>query len=105
MYNATFDNLWGYGPIAAELWMAAFAECDGEMVGFRVGFPQYEPVFRMLDGELTWHKYPRLPFAMRRVREGISLIVGVRAEARGRGIAPSLSLPSTRRCCAAATRV
>jgi GNAT superfamily N-acetyltransferase len=105
LYNATFDRHWGHGPVAvdefveltsslrdiAEPRMAAFAECDGEVVGFRVGFPQYEPVFRMLDGELPWYKYPRLPLAMRRVREGISLIVGVRPEARGRGIAPALS--------------
>ena len=105
LYNATFDRHWGHGPIAVDEFveltsalrdiavprMAAFAECDGEVVGFRVGFPQYEPVFRMLDGDLPWHKYPRLPLAMRRVREGISLIVGVRAEARGRGIAPALS--------------
>jgi GNAT superfamily N-acetyltransferase len=105
LYNATFVNHWGHGPMAvdefveltsslrdiAEPRMAAFAECDGELVGFRVGFPQYEPMFRMLDGGLPWYKYPLLPFAMRRATEGISLIVGVREEARGRGIAPALS--------------
>jgi len=105
LYNATFGHHWGHGPIDVEQFveltsslrdiaepkMAAFAECDGEVVGFRVGFPQYEPVFRMLDGDLAWHKYPRLPLAMRRVREGISLIVGVREDARGLGIAPALS--------------
>jgi GNAT superfamily N-acetyltransferase len=105
LYNATFGSHWGHGPIAEDAFveltsslhdiveprMAAFAERDGEVVGFRVGFPQYEPVFRMLDGELPWHKYPRLPLAMRRVREGISLIVGVREDARGAGVAPALS--------------
>jgi GNAT superfamily N-acetyltransferase len=105
LYNATFDRHWGHGPIDVEQFveltaslrdiaeprMAAFAERDGEVVGFRVGFPQYEPVFRMLDGDLAWHKYPRLPLAMRRVREGISLIVGVREDARGLGVAPALS--------------
>lgn len=105
LYNATFHAHRGHGPMAVDEFveltstlrdiveprMAAFAECDGQVVGFRVGFPQYEPVFRMLDGHLAWHKYPRLPFAVRRVREGISLIVGVRPEARGQGIAPALS--------------
>jgi GNAT superfamily N-acetyltransferase len=105
LYNVTFDHHWGHGPVAVEQFveltsalrdiavpgMAAFAECDGQVVGFRVGFPQHEPVFRMLDGRLSWHKYPRLPFALRRAREGISLIVGVREEARGLGIAPALS--------------
>jgi GNAT superfamily N-acetyltransferase len=105
LYNLTFDHHWGHGPMDAESFveltsslrdiaqpgMMAYAERDGEIVGFRIGFPQYEPVFRLLDGELRWHKYPRLPFAMRRVREGISLIVGVRPEARGLGIAPALS--------------
>jgi len=105
IYNATFDHHWGHGPMDVEQFveltgalrdiaeprMAAFAECDGRVVGFRVAFPQYEPVFRLLDGRLAWHKYPRLPLAMRRVREGISLIVGVREEARGLGIAPALS--------------
>jgi len=105
LVNDTFARHWGFGPMAvdefveltsslrdlAEPRMAAFAECDGEVVGFRVGFPQYEPVFRVLDGRLAWHKYPRLPFAMRRVREGISLIVGVREAARGLGVAPALS--------------
>jgi GNAT superfamily N-acetyltransferase len=105
LYNLTFDGHWGNGPLAvdefveltsalrdiAEPRMAAFAEVDGEVVGFRVGFPQYEPVFRMLDGDLAWHKYPRLPLAMRHVREGISLIVGVLPEARGLGVAPALS--------------
>jgi GNAT superfamily N-acetyltransferase len=105
LYNATFGRHWGHGPIEVEEFveltaslrdivvprMAAFAECDGEAVGFRVGFPQYEPVFRMLDGELSWRKYPRMPLALRRVREGISLIVGVREDARGLGIAPALS--------------
>jgi GNAT superfamily N-acetyltransferase len=105
IYNATFDRHWGHGPMAvdqfveltstlseiAEPRMAAFAECDGRAVGFRVAFPQYEPVFRLLNGELAWHKYPRLPLAFRRVHEGISLIVGVREEARGMGIAPALS--------------
>lgn len=105
LYNATFDRHWGHGPIEVEEFveltsslrdiaeprMGAFAEHDGEVVGFRVGFPQYEPVFRLLDGDMAWHKYPRLPFAMRRVREGISLIVGVREDARGLGVAPALS--------------
>jgi GNAT superfamily N-acetyltransferase len=105
LHNATFDRHWGHAPVAPDAFveltaslrdiaqpgMAAYAECDGEVVGFRIGFPQYEPVFRLLDGELRWYKYPRLPFAMRRVREGISLIVGVRPEARGLGIAPGLS--------------
>ncbi|HKA48179.1 MAG TPA: GNAT family N-acetyltransferase [Candidatus Dormibacteraeota bacterium] len=105
LYNATFDRHWGHGPMAIEEFteltaslrdivepkMTVFAERDGQVVGFRVGFPQYEPVFRMLDGDLSWHKYPRLPLAMRRVREGISLIVGVKPEARGLGIAPALS--------------
>jgi GNAT superfamily N-acetyltransferase len=105
LYNATFDRHWGHGPVAIDEFveltsslrdivqpgMAAYAECDGEVVGFRIGFPQYEPVFRLLDGDLRWYKYPRLPFAMRRVHEGISLIVGVRPEARGLGIAPALS--------------
>jgi GNAT superfamily N-acetyltransferase len=105
LYNATFQRHWGLGPMAvdqfveltsslseiAEPKMSAFAERNGQVVGFRVGFPQYEPVFRMLDGDLSWHKYPLLPFTMGRVREGISLIVGVRPEARGLGIAPALS--------------
>jgi GNAT superfamily N-acetyltransferase len=105
LYNATFDHHWGHGPIdvedfveltsalqdVAEPRMAVFAEVGGETVGFRIGFPQLEPVFRLLNGELRWHKYPRLPLAMRRIREGISLIVGVRENARGLGIAPALS--------------
>jgi hypothetical protein len=105
LYNATFDRHWGHGPIATEHFveltaalgdiavprMMAFAECGGSVVGFRIGFPQYEPVFRLLDGDLAWHKYPRLPFALRRVREGISLVVGVREDARGLGVAPALA--------------
>jgi GNAT superfamily N-acetyltransferase len=105
LYNATFDHHWGHGPIdvedfveltsalqdVAEPRMAVFAEVGGETVGFRIGFPQFEPVFRLLNGEMRWHKYPRLPLAMRRIREGISLIVGVREDARGLGIAPALS--------------
>ena len=105
LYNATFDRHWGHGPIAVEEFaqmteslrdvaepsMIVFAERDGRTVGVRVAFPQLEPVFRVLDGELRWWKYPRLPFALRRVRDGISLLVGVLPEARGLGIAPALS--------------
>jgi GNAT superfamily N-acetyltransferase len=105
LYNQTFTGHWGHGPIEVESFveltaglrdvteprMAAFAERGGEPVGFRVGFPQYEPVFRFLDGDLPWHRVARLPLVMRRVREGISLIVGVREDARGLGVAPALS--------------
>lgn len=105
LYNVTFDRHWGHSPMAVEEFaeltaslrditepkMAVFAERDGQVVGFRVAFPQYEPVFRLIDGDLRWHKYPGLLLRMRRIREGISLIVGVRPEARGLGIAPALS--------------
>lgn len=105
LYNATFDQHWGHGPLdvddfveltiglkdVVEPAMVVFAERDGEPLGVRVAFPQYEPVFRVMDGELNWRKYLRLPFTMRRIKEGISLMVGVKPEARGLGIAPALS--------------
>jgi len=105
LYNATFDRHWGHGPLDVEHFveltaslrdvvepgLVVFAERAGEVVGMRIAFPQLEPVFRVLDGEMSWRKYPRLPFALRRVREGVSLMVGVKAEARGLGIAPALS--------------
>src|SRR5438105_1583674 len=105
LYNATFARHWGHGPVDVDHFveltaalreivqpgLVVFAERDGETLGVRVAFPQLEPVFRMLDGDLSWWKYPRVPVAMREVTEGMSLLVGVRPEARGLGIAPALS--------------
>jgi GNAT superfamily N-acetyltransferase len=105
LYNATFDRHWGHGPMEVEHFveltaslrdivqpgLVVFAERGGETLGVRVAFPQLEPVFRVLDGDMSWWKYPRLPFALRRVTDGISLLVGVRPEVRGLGIAPALS--------------
>jgi GNAT superfamily N-acetyltransferase len=105
LYNATFNRHWGHAPMEVEHFveltaslreivrpgLVVFAERGGETLGVRVAFPQLEPVFRVLDGDMSWWKYPRLPFALRRVAGGISLLVGVRPEARGLGIAPALS--------------
>jgi GNAT superfamily N-acetyltransferase len=105
LYNATFTKHWGHGPLDVEHFveltaslrdvvepgLVVFAERQGEVVGVRVAFPQLEPVFRVLDGSMSWYKYPRLALSLRRVHEGISLIVGVSPQARGLGIAPALS--------------
>ena len=105
LYNASFDRHWGHGPMEVEHFveltaslreivqpgLVVFAERGGQTLGVRVAFPQLEPVFRVLDGDMSWWKYPRLPFALRRVSDGISLLVAVRPEARGLGIAPALS--------------
>jgi GNAT superfamily N-acetyltransferase len=105
LYNATFTKHWGHGPLDVEHFveltaslrdvvepgLVVFAERQGEVVGVRVAFPQLEPVFRVLDGSMSWYKYPRLALSLRRVHEGISLIVAVSPQARGLGIAPALS--------------
>ena len=105
LYNGCFNRHWGHGPMEVEQFveltealrdvvqpgLVVFAERGGETLGVRIAFPQLEPVFRMLDGDLCWWKYPRLPLALRRVTDGISLLVAVRPEARGLGIAPALS--------------
>jgi GNAT superfamily N-acetyltransferase len=101
LYNAAFAELWGYVPITWEELQAQansfkvfyrpelvlIAEVGGEAVGFGLVLPDINAVLRPLHGRLLPFGLIRLARSVPRITTGRFILLGVRPEHTGRGVA------------------
>ena len=101
LYNESFTDVWGFVPLswdefserAAEFRrfyhpaLAVFAEAGGRAVGFGLALPDINEALHALHGRLLPFGWLRLWRGVPRIRTARLILLGVRPEFRGRGIA------------------
>lgn len=104
IFNDSLAQLWGNVPfeydefnefahefkdlIMPEFWL--IAEIGDKPIGFIGGFPQFAPLFRDFNGNLTTFKMLKTPFKMSNIKEGVLIIVGILDEHRGNKLGTAL---------------
>jgi GNAT superfamily N-acetyltransferase len=105
LYNASFAETWGFVPLTWEEFaeraaafrpfyrpeLAMFAERHGQAIGFALALPDVNAVLAQVGGRLWPFGWPRLLLGLRRLRTARFLLLGVRPEATGAGVAPLLA--------------
>ncbi|MFU8811987.1 MAG: GNAT family N-acetyltransferase [Balneolaceae bacterium] len=100
IYNKAWKDNWGYIPLskaefdylASDLKTIAdddfthIAEVDGKPVGFSVALPDYNQVFKEMDGTLFPTGIFKLLFKRKKINRVRTALMGVLPEYRGRGI-------------------
>jgi GNAT superfamily N-acetyltransferase len=118
LYNAAFADVWGFVPLSLEEFaqragqfkafyrpeLVLLAEQEGEAVGFAVLLPDVHVALPAARGRLLPLGWWRLLRAVRRIRSGRFVLMGVRPEAAGRGLAAHLALAMGRAVRAAGYR-
>ncbi|WP_202919279.1 GNAT family N-acetyltransferase [Saccharothrix deserti] len=104
IYNSAWESNWGFVPMTDREWnhMAAelkpilrpellvFAEVDGEPVGFALGLPDANEALRVAAGRTNPLALWRMVRALRAVRAGRLIALGVDRAYRDRGIDAAL---------------
>jgi len=105
LYNASFADTWGFVPLTWEEFaeraaafrpfyrpeLVMFAELHGRALGFALVLPDVNEALARLGGRLWPFGWLRLLLGLRRVRAARFLLLGVRPDATGAGIAPLLA--------------
>jgi GNAT superfamily N-acetyltransferase len=100
IYNSAWERNWGFVPMSgAELdYMArhlkpivepklcAFAEVDGEPVGFALGLPDYNVALKHVDGRLFPFGLVKLLWHRRKIAHARAITLGLKPGFRGRGL-------------------
>jgi hypothetical protein len=100
LYNSAWEKNWGFCPMteeelrfeAAEMKgvldprVALFAEIDGEAVAFSLSVPDINPALKAAGGSLLPLGWLRFLWAKRGVRRLRTLLLGVAAPHRGKGL-------------------
>jgi ribosomal protein S18 acetylase RimI-like enzyme len=111
LFQDTFQDEWEFYPLTLEEWLefydpvkplfdprqALFAEVDGEPVGFCIGSPDYNPLFRRARGKLGPIGQIRFALGARRLRRAGLWVIGVRPDQRGKHIGQTLAATLYRR--------
>jgi hypothetical protein len=100
--SSAFSDHWGFSPLVPEKednqhWVKRlrwiidpklffFAEVKGTPVGFRWSLPDFNQLIKNLDGRLSFIEALKFPILKKRINRGKFIIMGIRKEARGRGI-------------------
>lgn len=106
LYNACFHDVWGFVEISWEEFkeradpfrafyrpeLAILAEEGGEAVGFALVLPDVNSVLARLGGRLLPFGWLRARRAVPAIRTGRFILMGVRPDREGRGLAPAMSL-------------
>lgn len=106
LYNASFASVWGFTPLTRKEFderagafrpfyrpeLVLFAQLDGRPVGFALVLPDVHEVLARLDGRLLPFGWLRLVHGIPRIRSGRFILMGIRPELAGRGIAPVLAV-------------
>jgi|GEM_PF-1867996 len=105
IYSYTFDRHWGFSPLSEDeiceilfslkavidYDLMLFAEAEGKTVGFVFGLPDYNPIVKKLDGNITVFSLPVF-FRMKKQLRGARILAwGALAEWRGRNVVPVLA--------------
>lgn len=104
--NETFTQEWEWHPVTSEEFLEFFAsmkpmldphymviaEVQGIAVGVCIGFPDWNPFIRGLNGKMGIVQQIQFLFRGRHYESAGILFIAVRSEYRGRGIGPFLEL-------------
>ena len=110
LYNASFDDVWGFVPISWEEFrqraerfrlfvkpeLAPIAEVDGAPAGFAVTLPDANEALAPLGGRLWPFGWLRLLRRIPRLRSARFILLGVRPEHRARGLGALLAFETLR---------
>lgn len=100
IFNSAWKNNWGFIPLSTEEFealaddlktivdthFAHIAEIDGDPVGFSVALPDYNQIFRNMNGRLLPFGIFKLLWNRRKISRVRTALMGVVPEYRGRGI-------------------
>ena len=104
IYSETFKNHWGYVPqskeetfemfepfrMAIDKDFILFAEFQGEIIGFILCVPNFNPVVKQLDGNLGMMNIFNFYRQKRKIRNVRGIAMGVAREHRKQNVAPIL---------------
>ncbi len=114
IYNAAWEKNWGFVPmtdkefdaLGKELKLALvpelflFAEAEGKPVAFSITMPDMNQAIKVANGNLTTFGLPiglvKMLLAMKKVKQGRLIALGIRKEFRKRGIDSVLMLETVR---------
>lgn len=105
IYTETFSRHWGFSPLPEEELcelleslrpvldydLILFAEYAGKVVGFVLGLPDFNPVVKKLDGNLSVFSLPAFFRLKKTLREARIVAWGADAEWRGKNVVPVLA--------------
>ncbi len=100
IFNKAWKNNWGFIPLSAEEFdtlasdlktivdndFAHIAEINGEPVGFSVALPDYNQIFRKMNGRLLPFGIFKILWNKRKINKIRTALMGVLPEFQGRGI-------------------
>ena len=100
IFNEAWKNNWGFIPLSTEEFdalasdlktivdddFAHIAEIDGEPVGFSVALPDYNQIFRDMNGRLFPFGIFKLLWNRKNIDQVRTALMGVKPEYQGRGI-------------------
>lgn len=100
IFNSAWKNNWGFIPLSREEFeelaknlkqlvdtdFAHIAEIDGKPVAFSIAFPDYNQVFRRMNGKLLPFGIFKFFFYKRKINKLRTALMGVLPEFQGRGI-------------------
>lgn len=100
IFNSAWKNNWGFIPLSAEEFdalakdlktivdpnFAHIAEIDGEPVGFSVALPDYNQIFRDMNGKLLPFGWLKILMNKNKIDKVRTALMGVIPEYQGRGI-------------------
>lgn len=112
LYNHCFQDVWGYTPISWQEFLertrrfrtfyrpelVLIAETKGVPAGFGVLLPDINAVLQNLRGRLLPLGWLRAMFAAPRLRSGRFLLLGVRPDQAGQGVAVLIAREMEKRC-------
>jgi GNAT superfamily N-acetyltransferase len=100
IYNSAWERNWGFVPMTraeldflarhlkpiAEPTLCAFAEVDGEPVGFALGLPDYNVALKHVNGRLFPFGVVKLLWYRRRIAQTRVITLGLKPGYRSRGL-------------------
>jgi GNAT superfamily N-acetyltransferase len=98
--NETFQAHWGFMPLPTSVMrgltvdlkdflvadLTAFAEVDGQKVGFVYSLPDLNQALHPMRGKVIEENFPEFQQRLQDIDHGMLLIIGVKQNYRGRGI-------------------
>jgi hypothetical protein len=108
LFNETFQAHWGFMPLPTAVMRGltvelqdflapdfiAFAEVDGQTVGFVYALPDLNQALHRMRGKVIEANLPELRQHLQGIDHGVLLIIGVQQAQRGRGINLALAARS-----------
>jgi hypothetical protein len=108
LFNETFQAHWGFMPLPIAVMrgltvelrdllisdFTAFAEVDGQTVGFVYALPDLNQAFHRMRGKTIEDNLPEFRQHLQDIDHGVLLVIGVKQASRGRGINLALAARS-----------